>query len=146
MSPTPIQIGDNPWYPGITSDVYVPDQLIAGNLKLVTENEARIAPTDVALPRGTVMGQIKASGLWVPSVATATDGSELPSGVLVDTVKVSSNVQVTGVYVMGEFNANAITFDPTFGDNLSTALPALNAASRTFGLFFKTAISAADPT
>lgn len=47
-------IGDNPFIPGVTAETYIPDQLIAGNLKLVTQPIVLGAGT---LKRGTVLGQ-----------------------------------------------------------------------------------------
>jgi hypothetical protein len=47
-------IGDNPQQPGIWAETYIPDQLIAGNLKLVTQPIVIAAGT---LQRGTVLGQ-----------------------------------------------------------------------------------------
>jgi Bacteriophage lambda head decoration protein D len=47
-------IGDNPQQPGIYAETYIPDQLIAGNLKLVTQPIVIAAGT---LQRGTVLGQ-----------------------------------------------------------------------------------------
>jgi hypothetical protein len=48
-------IGDNPQQPGIFAESYVPDQLIAGGLKLVTQPIVLAAGSN--LPRGTVLGQ-----------------------------------------------------------------------------------------
>jgi len=55
MTLTVNTIGDNPQVPGIRAETYVPDQLIAGNLKLVTQ------PIIVAsgnLKRGSVLGMV----------------------------------------------------------------------------------------
>lgn len=49
-------IGDNPQQPGITAEAYIPDQLIAGNLKLVTQPITLTGAA--ALKRGTVLGQV----------------------------------------------------------------------------------------
>lgn len=47
--------GDNPQQPGIFAETYVPDQLIAGALKLVTQ--PIVLASGSQLPRGTVLGQ-----------------------------------------------------------------------------------------
>lgn len=47
-------LGDNPQQPSIAAETYIPDQLIAGNLHLVTENVT--VNGSAQLPRGTVMG------------------------------------------------------------------------------------------
>lgn len=48
-------IGDNPQQPGVSADAYIPDQLIAGNMKLVTDSVTISGAA--ALVRGSVMGQ-----------------------------------------------------------------------------------------
>lgn len=70
----PIAIGDNPQYPYASSETYIPDQLIAGNLKLVTDN-ATITGTG-PLRRGTLLGltglgSVVASAGKTPAANTA---------------------------------------------------------------------------
>ena len=36
MALTPGNVGDNPFAPGVIAEIYNPDQLIAGDLKIVT--------------------------------------------------------------------------------------------------------------
>ena len=48
-------LGDNPQQPMYMAESYVPDQLIAGNLKLITQ--PIVLASSTALPRGTVLGQ-----------------------------------------------------------------------------------------
>lgn len=136
----------NPWVPGRTSDAFVPDQLIAGDLKLVTESVS-IGGSAVYV-RGTVMGQITATGVWIKSVETATDGSEVPRGILVDRVDTTTTSPNTGgMYLQGEFNFNALTYDATWGTaGSAAALTALRVATGPTNLFIKTPVSAADPT
>ena len=55
-----------------------------------------------------------ASGLWKLSVATASDGSQKPSGVLVDYADPTSGNVNIGVYVSGEFNIRAVTYDSSW--------------------------------
>lgn len=224
-------IGDNPQQPGINAETYIPDQLIAGNLKLVSQDITLDAGT---LVRGTVLGQktlgaaagvagkpaggantgtgvisavtvganaqlgnyvltalsatdfqvvapngdrlaeataaiayadqinftITAGGTafvagdgftvtlaagdgnFIESVATATDGSQNPVAILVDVADASGGPVATGAYVMGEFNENAITFDPSW--TLATLTTALRKNAP--GIFLKNSVSAADPT
>ena len=47
-------IGDNPSAPSIAAELFIPDQLVAGNMKIVSESCA-VAGSSV-LQRGTVMG------------------------------------------------------------------------------------------
>lgn len=51
-------VGNNPQQPGIRADVYVPDQLIAGGLQIVSQPIILAAGK---LPRGSVLGMITSS-------------------------------------------------------------------------------------
>lgn len=106
------QFGQNQFAPGMKSAVFVPDQLVSGPLQLVTDS-VTIGISGV-LRRGTVLGIITATGLYVPSKKDATDGSEKPSAILVDNVDTTTTVQTGGVYLMGEFNQNRLIFDATW--------------------------------
>ncbi len=134
--------GNNPWVPGIVTDVFVPDQLIAGDLKIVTDT-VTIGGSGV-YERGTVMGKITATGVWIPSVKTATDGSEKPRGVLVDQVDNSvTSPQTGGVYVVAELNFNSLIYGSSWGTaGSAAALAALKVGFESTSIFLKTPISA----
>lgn len=228
MTLTVTPIGDNPQVPGVTGYSYIPDQLIAGNLKLVT-SPVVVSGTGV-LPRGTVLGQKttqsvevtpgatntgngtvgstgvgasvkygtytltataptifsvtdpegtvlgnatagtafstgnevlftitagstafaagdsfslyvpQSTGDYVVSVKTASDGSQTPSAILATSVDTTNGPVTVDAYVMGEFNARAISYDSSW------TLPALQAALRSFSIFVKFTVSAADPS
>lgn len=133
---------NNPWIPGMTTDVFVPDQLIAGDLKIVTDSVS-VGGSGV-FERGTVMGMVEATGVWIPSVKTATDGSEKPRGVLVDQVDTTvASPQTGGVYVMAELNFNSLIYDASWGASGSAAaLTALKIGFGATSIFLKTPISA----
>lgn len=218
-------IGENSQQPGIYAETFIPDQLIAGNLKLVSQpiqlmsgNLARGAvlgqqtnnsiditpgtntgngtvgstslgttetfgvftltatgattftvkdPEGNALPNATVgtpyanaeinftitaggtafvagdsftLNALEATGNYVLSVKTASDGSQTPVGILAMPTNASSGPQLAAAYLMGEFNQNAISFDPSW------TLPQLQAALRPYGIFLKSTVSATDPT
>ncbi|HBQ3048217.1 TPA: head decoration protein [Klebsiella quasipneumoniae subsp. similipneumoniae] len=122
------QFGQNQFAPGMKSSLFLPDQLIAGTLQLVTDTGII---TGGAYKRGTVLGVITASGKYTLSVKTATDGSEKPVAILVDNVDASTADQNGGLYLMGEFNQNHIIFDNTW------AIPALKTALRPLAIFLK---------
>jgi hypothetical protein len=130
-------IGDNPQTPGMAAETYSPDQLIAGNLKCITDTVTLGAGT---LVRGTVLGQITAGGNYILCVKTAVDGSQTPVVVLADAADASGGAVLAPVYLTGEFNANALTFDASW------TLAALKAALRAEMIFIKNVVSAADPT
>jgi hypothetical protein len=225
MTLSVVSISENSQQPGIYAETFIPDQLIAGSLKLVTQ------PVNVGalLPRGSVLGQqttssinvaagssnhgngtvgslslgatetfgafaltalsatsfsvtdpegnalpnatvgtpyanaeinftitaggtafaagdtftltaLEATGNYILSVKTASDGSQVPSAILAtSTNNVTTAPALAGAYVMGEFNQNAINFDPSW------TLPQLQAALRPYGIFLKSSVSAADP-
>lgn len=115
------QVGQSPIAPGMTSSVFNPDQLIAGVLQPVTRD---VTITGGTYKRGTVLGKVTASGAYTLSVQTATDGSQNPVAILVDDRDASSGDLVGPVYLLGEFNANAVIFDPSW--TLSTLIPAMD--------------------
>ncbi|MBB2157206.1 head decoration protein [Gluconacetobacter diazotrophicus] len=119
--------------PGARSTLFVPDQLIAGNLKLVTDTVTIGASQ--TLIRGAVLGRVTATGEYILSVATATDGSQNPAAILVDNVTTAAGAtQTAGVYLQGEFNSNYLTFDPSW--TVATLTPAMRPT-----IFIKTALS-----
>lgn len=218
-------IGENPQQPGIYAETFVPDQLIAGNLKLVSQP---IQIPSGTLKRGTVLGQqtsdsidvtagtntgngtvgstsvgttptygafvlkatsatvfsvtdpegnalpnatvgtaysnaeinftitaggtafvandsftlnvIEATGNYIKSVKTASDGSQTPTAILAMDTDASASPQTAGAYLLGEFNANAISFDASW------TLSQLRTAMRPYGIFLKSSVSAADPS
>lgn len=121
------------FYPGARSATFVPDQLIAGNLKLVTATVTFAAGNTFI--RGQVVGRVTASGAYMPCVKSATDGSQIPCGIVVDTVDASAAAQTGSIYQMGEFNSNYMTIDASWTlDDLTQAL-------RQWSIFVKTGIS-----
>jgi len=78
-----------------------------------------------------------ASGHYVLSVRTATDGSQNPSAVLVDNVDASAGATAGSGYFQASVNANHITFDDSW------TVDDLKAALRGVGVFIKDSLSAA---
>lgn len=228
MSLTVNNIGDNPQQPGIYAEAYIPDQLIAGNLKLVTGNGTLgsgtlqrgsilgqqtgtvvsaagtntgngtigsitkgaavqsglytltatsatnftvAGPDGLALPNATVgTAYVSAdlnfmltaggtafaagdeftlnvpSGNYVLSKATAQDGSQIPCAILADYSDASGGAVACGVYLMGEFNVNAILPDASWGANAAAWGPTLTQMFRQFSIFLKSVQTATDPT
>lgn len=222
-------LGDNPQQPGAYAESYIPDQLIAGNLKLVTASVTLgagtlqrgsvlgqqsaapttsagatnagngiigsitkgpaaligtyalratsattftvVSPTEAALPDATVGNAYISAGInftitagstpfsagdtfyftnsaanYVLSVATASDGSQFPTAILADYADASGGAVTAGVYLMGEFNQNAIVADASWGATTAIAAASLAPILRMYGIFIKTAVSAADPS
>lgn len=128
MALNPTIFGDNPQQPSIAAEVYVPDQLIAGTLQLVTQKVTiNKVGGGAVYPRGQVMGRITATGNWIPSISPpVSDGSQIPAGILVDQTDTTGGAQANSdVYIMGEFNSAALTFDASWSGT-PTGLPAGN--------------------
>ena len=120
--------------PRTYSDAWSTDRLVAGLTQLVSETLPLVQGQ--VLPRGAVLGQITASKKLTLSVQAATDGSQVPYGILADDADASATDVLCGVYVKGEFNQNALTFGA--GHTPQTVHDAL----RDGGIFLKTPVAA----
>lgn len=133
--------GAPPFQPGMTQDAFTPDQLIAGDLKIVTDNITVISGQ--VLKRGTVLGKITASGKYTLALSASADGSQTPARVLVDDVDATAGDVQGGSFRQAELNGNALILGA--GITLSAAQAALETAPGT-NVFIKAPISAADPS
>src|SRR5215471_5857061 len=137
MALTPTAFGDNPQQPMVAAEVFIPDQLIAGVHPLVTDTVTITG--GVKLLRGSLLGQVTASGGYKLAAAGATDGSQNPVAVLADDADASAADVSGGIYLAGEFNANAMTF----GAGITAA--AVKSQLALHSIYLKGAVSAADP-
>ena len=92
MALVPSAIGENPQQPGVTAEVFIPDQLIAGRLPLITES---VMLTGAApLRRGTLLGKTSFGSVSASSGTSFAAGSvtiaQLPTNG--DTVTVGGTV------------------------------------------------------
>jgi hypothetical protein len=69
MALNPTSYGDNPQQPSISAEVFVPDQLIAGVLHLVSDNV--LISGGAAFKRGTLMGLIASSAGFSSAIENA---------------------------------------------------------------------------
>ncbi len=106
-------IGDNPQQPGITADAYIPDQLIAGNLKLVTKAITLDAGT---LQRGTVLGQ-KTLGAGSAVAGKPAGGANTGNGTI-SAITLGQNVKL-GNYVLTALTATDFEVVAPDGDRLA---------------------------
>lgn len=79
-------------------------------------------------------------GAFVVCVKGASDGSQNPTGILVDDADASAGPVLAGAYVAGEFNANAIIVDASW------SIPEITQAARAYSIFIKRVVSAAPPS
>ena len=142
MTLTPNLIGNSPFQPGVVQDAFIPDQLIDGDMKIVT-HAGRTITGGAYFKRGTVLGLITSGGKlgsYTIATAAATDGSQTPTNILVDDVDTTTADALGGIYAMGEFNINAVILGT--GITPAAARTALEAQN----IYLKTSVSAADPS
>jgi len=72
MTLTVNTVGDNPQQPGIRAETYVPDQLIAGALQIVSQP---IILGAGALPRGSVLGMVSTNSAVTSAGDNTGDGT-----------------------------------------------------------------------
>jgi len=130
------QVGENAWVPAVQHDTFVPDQLLSGPLQVVSDTVTIFTGSAATYKRGTVLGVVTASGKYTLSVATATDGSQVPKAILADDADATAADVLAGVYLMAEINQNRITFDPSW------TLATLKTALRPYGIFLRDSVQA----
>jgi len=74
-----LSISDNPQVPGVASQVYLPDQLIAGPFQLVTDSVTITG--GAALKRGAVLGQVTVGAAGTPTATGGNTGNGTVSSV-----------------------------------------------------------------
>jgi len=100
--------GDNAFAPGMVSDAYLPDQLIAGDMKIVTDTVTIISGAG-ALKRGTVLGAILTGAATAAAKAGGNTGNGTISAVTI------TNPDKAGVYTVRFTAATAFTVEDPDG-------------------------------
>ena len=138
---SPTYYGDAPFQPGMTTDVFLPDQLVGGDLKIVTDNATITG--GAYYKRGTVLGRITANGKLTQALAASNDGSQTPAAILVDDVDTTGGDQSGGIYRQIEVNGNALILGT--GITLPAAKAALE-ADPSSNIYVKAPVLASDPS
>ena len=102
MTLTVNSIGDNPATPGSIGYLYTSDQLIAGDLKMVTRGQATITGA-LLLPRGTILGQVTIGAV----TSAAKGGGNTGNGT--NTLLSAGTRAKTGVYQVRFLTATTYT-------------------------------------
>ena len=131
-------MANGPQVPSLFNETFYPDQLIAGPFPRVSDTVTITG--GVKLDRGSLLGKVTSSGSYVLSTTTASDGSQIPSAILIEDCDVTGGDLPAGVYLSGEFNAGAVTLGTGW------TLAAANAALRDVDIYLKSVMTAADPT
>ncbi|MGE4536655.1 MAG: head decoration protein [Desulfovibrio sp.] len=93
-----------------TLGIFSPDNLIAGDAKIVTA-AGTIASGAGVLVRGTVLGKITANGKYLKAIGTAEDGSQTPDAILAEDVDATSADALSVVCLSGQFAESALILD-----------------------------------
>lgn len=101
---------------------YNPDRLIAHNASSILGKGITLL-SGQNLQRGTVLGQITATGKYTISTSAASDGSQNPSAILAEDTNASSADKNTVAYFEGTFNENALILGAGF--TIAVVRPAL---------------------
>ncbi|RYF47394.1 MAG: head decoration protein [Comamonadaceae bacterium] len=91
------------------ADSPVSVELIAGNTNLLASRKGTLVAGQ-NLKRGALLGKVSAGGAFKLSLSTATDGSEVPTAVLVHDTDATAAAKEILFYERGDFNQAAITF------------------------------------
>ncbi len=86
---------------------FSPRGLVIGTLPAKTRT---ITVTAAAIPAGSVLGRITATGLYIVSVAAASDGSQTPAAILAEPLTGASADKVCQAFFTGEFDAGLCSF------------------------------------
>lgn len=112
--------GNNPQQPGIIADAYIPDQLIAGNLKLVTQPITLTGAA--ALTRGTVLGQVSIGAAGAATAFGAGGGANTGNGVI---SAIAPQVRAkVGTYTIKFTGATTYTVTDPTGNQLAAGVAA----------------------
>lgn len=104
------------------SEGFVPGGLIAGNASLLI-SEPIVLSSGQNLKRGALLGKITATGEYVLSLAASTDGSEVPSAVLVEDTDATAADAATVAYTRGDFIAQGVILGT--GHTIASVKPGL---------------------
>ena len=94
--------------PSFSTETFTPDLLIAGsNIGIITRDITLASGQN--LTRGALLGKITATSKYILSLSGASDGSQVPTAILVHDTNATAGDQKTAIYESGEFNAAALT-------------------------------------
>lgn len=104
-------VGQNPFQPGIRQQMFVPDQLIAGNAPLLVTDTILIAMGQM-LKRGTVLGRQSVKALKVTAAAGNTGNGTVTAA--------AGTAAETGAYTLTATAATAFTLKDPNGVQVGT--------------------------
>lgn len=79
--------------------------------------------SDVELLKGMIIGRIAASGLAKQTVSTATDGSQIPIGVLIDDVTIADGESADlSICIAGDVDYGMLVFGGSPADTIASKI------------------------
>jgi hypothetical protein len=93
---------------GVTvQGVYSPDKLFDRD---TITRKGVVASGAGALPRGSLLGKVTATGKYVLSLAAAADGSQVPDAILLESVDATAADAEGAIAVAGRFAIQGVNF------------------------------------
>lgn len=112
---------------------YDVSKIFIGNNRYKTAEYTNGTGSEVTLAAGTLMGRIFATNKVTPNVSSATNGSQLPVGVLADSYVVANGVTVTiTMCIGGDIAQEKVTLGGS--DTLATAITLTDSGTDTVGV------------
>jgi hypothetical protein len=100
--------------------------------RFVTKTYTNSTGDVVTLSRGRIMGTVLATGKTLPQVAAATDGSEMPRGILANDYTVADGASVTvSICVWGKVAQEGVIFNGA--ETVNTAVRTVSTGGGTIG-------------
>lgn len=98
---------------------------IGGTFTRRSESVNNSTYDDVTIEGGTVMGRVTSSGVMVPFKSTASDGSQIPRGLMNNTVVIPAGETIDlPIVIMGEVATDKLVFARA-GDSIATTVGSL---------------------
>lgn len=118
-----------------SSTAFTPDKLVAGNADELIGRKVTII-SGQNLVRGTVLGQITASGKYNKSLSGASDGSQTPDLILAEDCDASGGDKTALAYERGDFIQEALTL------GASHTVASIKEGLRVKGIFLLSSVGA----
>lgn len=118
---------------GVLKTVFDYDKLFIGNNRYITATFTNGTGAAIELSMGRLMGRIYSTALVTTQVSSATNGSQVPLGVLADDYIVAAGTSETvSICVGGDVSNELLIFGGS--DTLTTAITLTDSGSQTVGI------------
>lgn len=98
----------------------------------ITATYTNSTGSEVELLKGMLVGRIAATGLVKQAISTATDGSQMPIGILAENYTVANGDSVDVTFcIQGDVDYGLIVFGGSPADTISTVVSIVDSATNT---------------